>query len=420
MRSSILRSRDAGDLATKALAQRLQEMAGLTPTRRSTRALSQVLLRNLNITSKLASQKLLSVGAAVETRSATLSADTVSVYYVLTGTAVFALRVAHIGGLPPCATEIDLTRVESVARGAWTQRVDVRLSDDSEVPVLAPLLSSPEDFHSRLLMRLLESAYGIPEADEMNRLRYRRLGNAVVLGALAVGTVLDQILEATNRSIGAVGVDINSDRATVNLSWSYPQHSRWNEFWTQFNTVVGTMPPLHDVVSSPRARSRWALEMNVSAGAQRFLQSGSTTGPIVPPDMRVARTSFGFIERGWYLEPRVTTSGASSEVDFVTRAVEDCLNEVTTTLMWRINGPRLEFGDGAEVVTVDDGLEDNPKHANEYAQQLLRIREEELQRDAALLEESGLKLCPDCAEEVRVAARKCRFCGFWFDSLEGE
>ena len=27
-----------------------------------------------------------------------------------------------------------------------------------------------------------------------------------------------------------------------------------------------------------------------------------------------------------------------------------------------------------------------------------------------------LKTCPDCAEEVRVAARKCRFCGFTFDA----
>ncbi len=32
----------------------------------------------------------------------------------------------------------------------------------------------------------------------------------------------------------------------------------------------------------------------------------------------------------------------------------------------------------------------------------------------ALIEASGSKTCPDCAEEVKVAARKCRFCGYVF------
>ena len=29
----------------------------------------------------------------------------------------------------------------------------------------------------------------------------------------------------------------------------------------------------------------------------------------------------------------------------------------------------------------------------------------------------AVRVCPDCAEEVRAAARKCRFCGYIFESL---
>jgi hypothetical protein len=32
----------------------------------------------------------------------------------------------------------------------------------------------------------------------------------------------------------------------------------------------------------------------------------------------------------------------------------------------------------------------------------------------------GLKACPDCAEEVRAAARKCRFCGYLFSEVSAE
>jgi Uncharacterised protein family UPF0547 len=32
--------------------------------------------------------------------------------------------------------------------------------------------------------------------------------------------------------------------------------------------------------------------------------------------------------------------------------------------------------------------------------------------------EPDLKACPDCAESVRSAARKCRYCGYRFDGVE--
>jgi hypothetical protein len=33
-------------------------------------------------------------------------------------------------------------------------------------------------------------------------------------------------------------------------------------------------------------------------------------------------------------------------------------------------------------------------------------------------EEPLLKACPDCAEDVRAAARKCRYCNYWFEGVE--
>lgn len=32
--------------------------------------------------------------------------------------------------------------------------------------------------------------------------------------------------------------------------------------------------------------------------------------------------------------------------------------------------------------------------------------------------EPDVKVCPDCAESVRTAARKCRYCGYRFDAVE--
>ena len=43
-------------------------------------------------------------------------------------------------------------------------------------------------------------------------------------------------------------------------------------------------------------------------------------------------------------------------------------------------------------------------------------RDDEASPESAL--PAGSKTCPDCAEEVRVAARKCRFCGYAFEETE--
>ncbi len=330
-------------------------------------------------------------------------------YFAWSSSALYDVQLVDVGGEERGVRVVkasDLRRVEMIhSRG----RVDIVPSEGTRLVTSAGHSCHPPDGVDQLHTFVGETIYGHKSWTDIMRLRNQRLRNALIIAAEAIGKVFEHVAAETNGTVYLTDGSIDFGPSTLTVDWTYLEHSWWKEFSAVVTTIVGSLPS-----ASSRDFAQWGLKMQLASGAQTFFSGNNPNGPLTQPDSRFAKVAIALLEDGWDIRPSFVAITDPKYLDRALPPIKDYVTNYMKSNMWRINGPSISYGPDGEIEYGTDGIAPLPEHLIEFERTLALLHETKAGARANALGAAGLKKCPDCAEEVKVEARKCRFCGYRF------
>ena len=254
---------------------------------------------------------------------------------------------------------------------------------------------APAGSLAQLASTLMGVVLGEQAAQDLERLNPQRLSNALIVAGLRLQAVFMRYADSSGGALQPTPVTFGPN--FVEIHWvsapSGQQHSA---------------PP---AVEPDTTLTGESLARSIAKGGQRFYKGIEGSVEISAN----GRLRYQLTCDAWHFIVREYGSTAGAGLS----ASLDIKQQITTALQdmsWLINGPKFTVAKEGLISIAEDGIPPLHEHMQVYEAHLEEPSPSAHQDSLPTDFIDDLKICPDCAEEIKFAARKCRYCGYEFES----
>jgi len=266
----------------------------------------------------------------------------------------------------------------------------------NEPMVIQGRTCAPADSLAQLASTLMGVVLGEQVAQDLERLNPQRLSSALIVAGLRLQAVFMRYADSSGGALQPTPVTFGPN--FVEIHW--------------VNAPSGQQRSAPPAVEPDTTLTGESLARSISKGGQRFYKGIEGSVPLYANGRlryHVTCDGWDFIVREYGSTAVANELAASLEIkQQITTALQD--------MSWLINGPKLMVAKNGSISIATDGIPPLPEHMQVYEAHLEEpspsTHQDSLPTDLI----DDLKVCPDCAEEIKFAARKCRYCGYEFES----